>query len=161
MVKNAKQPIIQLTTTGLKSLQGELSELKNVKRPQIVERVAYARDQGDLSENSAYIQGKEELNFIDGRISELEEIVNQAKIVDTSKTDNHKVEIGNKVTLKMYNKDGEHTFHVVGEWEADPKQKKISHESPLGKALIGKQKGDIIEVEAPAGTIKYTIIKIQ
>ena len=157
---NQVQHQIQITTDGLKALQDELHELKNVKRPHIVETVAYARDQGDLSENSAYINGKEDLNFIDGRISELEVILHQAKVVKDVKTGSKKIGIGNKVTLKIIDNHTEHQFHIVGEWEADPKQKKISHESPLGKALIDKKEGDVIEVAAPAGTIKYTILKI-
>lgn len=149
---------IQITPDGLKALEQELNELKNVKRPKIVDQVAYARDQGDLSENSAYIQGKEELNFTDGRISELEDILNTVKVVKPSLAGTGKVSMGNKVTVSI--NGTQHTFHVVGEWEADPQQKKISHESPLGKALLGKKKGDTVEVEAPAGTIKYTIVNI-
>lgn len=152
---------VQMTPAGLKALQAELEELKRVKRPYIVEQVSFARDQGDLSENSAYIAGKEDLNFIDGRISELEEILAKAHVVDTGQTGTSLVQIGKKVTLKIADKAGEHVFQVVGEWEADPKQKKISHESPLGKALLGRKVGDVVEVEAPAGKIKYKVVKIQ
>ncbi len=148
---------IQVTDEGLKALQEELSQLKDVKRPQVVDRVSYARDQGDLSENSDYISGKEELNFVDGRIAELEEVLNNVSVVSggTSKSG---VQIGNKVTVKIDSTI--HEFHVVGEWEADPKLKKISHESPLGKALLDKKVGEVVEVDAPAGKIKYTIVKI-
>ena len=157
----ARENKIQVTDEGLKALREELNELKNSKRPRVVERVSYARDQGDLSENSDYISGKEELNFVDGRIAELEEVLAHVTVVDTDSSTGGKaagIQIGNKVTVKLDSSTQE--FHVVGEWEADPKQKKISHESPLGKALLNKKVGDIVEVDAPAGKIKYTIVKI-
>lgn len=155
------QNTVQLTAEGFKKLKDELNELQNVKRPRIVKQVAYAREQGDLSENTAYIQGREELNFIDGRIEELENIINQAKVINKQPSNKNVVELGNKVTVKIHDINGEHEFHVVGEWEADPKQKKVSPESPIGKALIGKKINETVEVEAPAGTVKYKILKIE
>lgn len=149
--------VVQLTKGGHDELLAELEELQKIKRPKSVLRVQTAREFGDLSENAEYHAAREELNFIDGRIDELEEILIRARIVSTPKTSDI-VGIGCKVTVGTNGQT--HTFHVVGEWEADPSEKKISHDSPLGKALIGKRVGDKVEVTAPAGMIVYTIKKI-
>ena len=145
---------ILLTREGLAELKKEHDELVNVKRPSAVARLSDARDLGDLSENSEYAAAKQDLSFIDGRILELEEILHGAKVIT-----NHKkgqVDVGCKVTLNTNGK--REIFTVVGEWEADPKERKISHESPLGKALLGKKVGDRVEVEAPAGRLLYKIL---
>ena len=146
-----------LTQEGLEELQKEYNELKNVKRPETVTRLADARELGDLSENSEYAAAKQDLAFIDGRILELEEIIHTAKVVTNHGKLN--VEIGAHVTLHVNGKKD--TFSLVGEWEADPSSKKISHSSPLGKALMGKKVGDEIEVDAPAGKVKYKILSIE
>lgn len=146
-----------LTREGLDQLKTEYEELVKLKRPTAVTRLADARDLGDLSENSEYAAAKQDLAFIDGRITELEEILHGAKVVASS----HKrgtVDIGCHVTLHINGKKD--VFTLVGEWEADPAQKKISHSSPLGKALIGKKPGEVVEVDAPAGKIAYKIIDI-
>lgn len=145
-----------ITSVGLDHLKSELADLVNVRRPQLVERLSFARSQGDLSENSDYQSAKEELTFMDGRISELEELVKSAKVV-TPKI-NGKVDFGNSVTVKVDNH--ETIFQIVGEWESDPAKKKISHTSPLGKALMGKKVGEQVEVAAPAGKILYTVTAI-
>ncbi|MEK7591787.1 MAG: transcription elongation factor GreA [Patescibacteria group bacterium] len=148
---------VVLTKEGLGQLKAEFEELSKVKRPEAVTRLASARELGDLSENSEYAAAKQDLSFIDGRILELEEIIHQAKVV-TSHGKSH-VDVGSKVTLHI---DGrKEAFTVVGEWEADPALKKISHSSPLGKALLGKKVGEKIEVEAPAGKLFYKIIGIE
>ncbi|HVZ12391.1 MAG TPA: transcription elongation factor GreA [Patescibacteria group bacterium] len=150
-----------VTKEGLEELKKELDELTNVKRAQVIERVSAARQMGDLSENSEYTAAREELNLIDGRIEELAEIIKTANLID----DNHKsgkgatVELGSAITLSINGKKEE--FSLVGEWEADPKNKKISHESPLGKALIGRSIGEKVEVEAPAGKVIYTVVGIK
>lgn len=149
--------IVQLTKDGHQELVEELEQLQKVKRPAAVVRVQTAREFGDLSENAEYHAAREELNFIDGRIDELEDILSRSKVVVVKKT-NSIVGIGCKVTVGL--NGSTHIFHVVGEWEANPAEKKISHDSPLGKALLGKKVGDKIEVEAPAGIITYTIKKI-
>lgn len=149
---------IYLTKEGLAELQKEHEELTKVKRPEVLERVSQARNMGDLSENAEYTAAKEELSFIDGRIEELEELLKQVVLIEEDKTHNHIVKLGSKVTLNTKGK--KESFVVVGEWEADPKDKKISHESPLGKALIGKKVGEKVEVEAPAGKILYSIISV-
>lgn len=152
---------LQLTKIGFEALQKELRELVDQKRPKIVERLAFARSQGDLSENSDYTNAKEELEFLDGRIAELEEVLKTAVIVsDNNSSQNGNVaSVGTKVRVKT-NGD-EHVFEIVGEWEADPMQKKISPESPLGQALVGKKVGEKVEVEAPAGKVSYEIVAIE
>ncbi len=149
---------VLLTKDGLVELKREYKELFDVKRPEAVQRLSDARELGDLSENSEYAAAKQDLSFIDGRILELEEIIHGAKLI----SGNHQktqVDVGCKVILHINGKRDE--FMLVGEWEADPKQKKISHESPLGKALMGKKVGDRVEVEAPAGKVIYKILGIE
>ena len=154
----ATQKLLQMTKEGLEALKKELDELVNVKRPRIVERLANARQQGDLSENSDYANAKEELEFLDGRIQELEEVLKKASVVSgISKAQG--VAVGTRVTVKV-NGD-KHDYKIVGEWEADPANRKISPESPLGQALFGKKVGDKIEVEAPAGKLRYEILAIE
>ena len=145
-----------LTKEGLETLKAEYDELVKVKRPATVIRLSDAREAGDLSENSEYVAAKQDLSFMDGRILELEEILHGAKIISPKNTG--LVDIGSKVILHVNGKKEE--FLLVGEWEADPMHKKISHESPLGKALLGKKVGELIEVQAPAGKIKYKILEI-
>lgn len=147
---------IQFTKSGLEELKAELAELTDVKLPAAIDRVARARDFGDLSENAEYHAAKEELSFLEGRVEELENIFKKAEVVENGNSD--KVGVGCKVTVES---DGqEHIFEVVGEWEADPIKKKISHTSPLGQALIGKKKGDDVEFEAPAGKVIYKVKKV-
>lgn len=148
---------IYITKDGLSDLKKEYDELSDVKRPQVLERVSQARSMGDLSENAEYSAAREELSFIDGRIDELEELLKQAVIIAEGHS-NHMVKLGSKVTLSVKGK--KEVFSVVGEWEADPIEKKISHKSPLGLALLGKRVGEKIEVEAPVGKILYTIKSI-
>lgn len=148
---------IQFTRTGLDEIQVELNELKGKKLSDAIERVARARDFGDLSENAEYHAAKEELSFIEGRIEELENIIAKAEVVG-GKGKKEAVDIGCKVTVTLNSK--EHTYEIVGEWEADPLKKKISHTSPLGQALYGKKTGEAVEFEAPAGKVVYKIKKI-
>lgn len=146
-----------MTKEGLTHLKNELNDLTVNKRPEAVKRLAEARDLGDLSENSEYAAAKQDLAFIDGRIAELEDIIRAAKVITNHA--NGQVELGCKVTIHVNGKQD--VFALVGEWEADPMQKKISHESPLGKALMGKKVGDKVEVEAPAGKVLYKILQIE
>ncbi len=153
---------IYLTAEGLESLKKEHDELTKVKRPEVVNRVTDARNMGDLSENAEYVAARDELSFIDGRIDELEELLKQAVVIQEERTTGKAgkaIQLGSKVTVK---RDGKKEIYmVVGEWEADPAEKKISHESPLGKSLIGKEIGEKVEVEAPAGKILYTVVEIE
>lgn len=148
---------IQFTENGLGEITRELDELKNTKLPAAIERVARARDFGDLSENAEYHSAREELSFIEGRVEELEEIIKKADVVVASKK-NGQINVGCKVTVEVKGKES--TYEVVGEWEADPIKQKISHTSPLGQALIGRKAGENIEFEAPAGKVIYKIKKI-
>lgn len=152
---------IYLTKEGLQELKKEYEELSKSKRPEILARLSQARSMGDLSENAEYSAAREELSFIDGRIDELETLLKQVSIIDEhhTKGGSRVIELGSRVTLHQNKKKD--VFTVVGEWEADPIEKKISHESPLGKALLGKKVGDNVEVEAPAGKIKYSIVHVE
>jgi len=133
---------IYLTKEGLNELKKEHDGLVKVRRPEVLSRVSQARNLGDLSENAEYTVAREELSFVDGRIGELEELLKQVEIISSNKS-HSAVKLGSTVT------------------EADPKEKKISHESPLGSALIGKKVGEKVEVEAPAGKITYTVDSIK
>ena len=153
-----------LTKQGIKELKKELKKLTGKKRPFLIKRVARARDFGDLSENAEYSNAREELSFAEGRISELEEVLSKAKLIKENKKiagrgKQKAVALGSKVTVNINSQ--KHVFNVVGEWEADPNEKKISDSSPLGKALIGKRVGDKVEVEAPAGKILYQVLEIE
>jgi transcription elongation factor GreA len=148
----------ELTKEGLEALKKELGELIETKRPKIVERLSFARSQGDLAENSDYQNAKDELEFLDGRITELQNVIKNAVVV-SGNGKKGEVTLGTQVTLKVNGK--EHVFDIVGEWEGDPTKKKISHTSPLGVALVGKKVGDKVKVEAPAGVVSYEILAIK
>jgi len=145
------------TKEGLEALKLELETLTNKKRPKLVKRLAHARTQGDLSENNDYQNAREELEFLDGRISELGDVIKNAVVKNGNGSS--KIDVGNCVKVKVDGK--EIAYHIVGEWEANPLEKKISHTSPLGQALVGKAKGEKVEVEAPAGTMVYEIVSIE
>lgn len=152
---------VQLTQQGFDELKQELKELKEVKLPQIIKRVADARAHGDLSENAEYSNAKEEQNFMESRISEIEDVINTATIVKAT-TSHLKVGMGSTVTVHLEKKASKKfTYHIVGEFEAEPLEGKISSESPMGQAFIGKKKGDKAEVKAPAGIITYVIDSIK
>lgn len=146
-----------MTQEGLDNLKKEVKELIDVKRPEIAKRIQEAREMGDISENSEYDSAKQEQAYVEGRITELEDIIKNAKVNDSIKKDY--VDVGCSVTVHIDSTDD--TFHIVGAPEADPIAKKISHESPLGSALVGKRVGDKIEVEAPVGKLIYTVLKIE
>lgn len=150
---------VQLTKEAFESLNTELHELNLVKRPAMVARLSHAMAEGDLSENADYQNAKEELEFLDGRISELEEVVNNAKVLNGNGAHTGTVAIGTKVSVKLGGKT--QVFVLVGEWEADPANQKISHSSPLGQVLMGKKKGDKVTVEAPAGQVTYEILAVE
>lgn len=157
---NAVQDV-QLTQDGYNQIQEELKELKNLKLPKAIERVATARSYGDLSENAEYHSAREDLSFIEGRIEELEAILSKATVITPSKGKKKAdaVDLGSTVTLKVGST--KHMYSIVGEWEANPLEKKISHQSPLGKALLGKKKGDAVEIDVPAGKVKYVVVSVE
>ena len=147
---------IQFTADGFKKLQEELEELTKIKRPAAVIRLGKARLMGDLSENSEYVAAKEDLSFAEGRVREIQEIMRRAEVIDVQTGSG--IVIGVDVTVE---RDGNpETYSIVGEFEADPTQKKLSSTSPIGKALMGKKVGDVVNIEVPAGTIHYKITKI-
>ncbi|OGC70222.1 transcription elongation factor GreA [candidate division WWE3 bacterium RIFOXYC1_FULL_39_7] len=152
-----KNEILYVTKEGLAKLKNELKELIEEKRPEVARRIQNAREMGDISENAEYDAARQEQSYIEGRIAELEEVVKSSKVSDAQKSDG--VGIGSKVTVHI--EGDEETFHIVGAPEANPSEKKISHESPLGVALFGKKVGDLVEVEAPVGKLTYTIINIE
>ncbi|HUQ85734.1 MAG TPA: transcription elongation factor GreA [Candidatus Limnocylindrales bacterium] len=149
---------VYLTQKGMDDHKKEYDDLVNVRRAEVVDRLSLAREMGDLSENAEYTAAREELAFIDGRIEELEMILKQAVIIEGTGHKGKMIDLGSEVTVQVKGK--KEVFTLVGEWEADPTEKKISHESPLGKALMGKIIGDDIEVEAPVGKMVYTIVDI-
>lgn len=149
---------VYLTAEGFDKIKGELEALKNKTRPQVVERLALARAQGDLTENNEYASARDQLAFLDGRIEELEELMPKVVLMDKSHSSCDCVGLGCRVTVK--NGQLESVYHIVGEWEANPAEKKVSHSSPLGRALLGKKVGEEITFKAPVGEILYKIIKI-
>lgn len=150
--------ITQLTRKGFENIKKELDDLVKTKRPNAIDRLSKARSMGDLSENSEYTAAKEELAFVEGRIQELEEILKVAEVVENHNVAG-KVEVGSNVTVEINGK--KELFQIVGEFEADPMNKKLSHTSPIGQALLSKKVGDWVEVQVPAGKIKYKIVEIK
>ena len=148
-----------LTQEGADRLKTELEELKGSKREELAQRLRSAIQMGDLSENADYHKAKEDQAFLEGRIQELEYILSNVVLIEKS-SNNDVVSIGSYVTIQEEDFPPE-TYHLVGPTEADPKNGKISHESPIGKALIGHKIGDMVETETPGGTIKFKIITIE
>jgi transcription elongation factor GreA len=151
-------PKTQITQKGFNDLKVELEELTKSKKPKAIDRLGKARSMGDLAENSEYAAAKEELAFVDGKIREIEQIFENAVVVE-SPTNKTQVEIGNVVIVETQNKTEE--FQIIGEFEADPMNKKLSQNSPIGQALIDKKVGDSVEVNIPAGKVRYKIIDIK
>ncbi len=153
-----------VTKEGLKKLKEELENLKTVRRQEVANRLKEAISYGDLSENSEYEEAKNEQAFVEGRILELENKIKNAKIISEKKSDARRgkeVEIGSTVTVsEKGHGDDSARYTIVGSTEADPLEHKISNESPLGKSLLGKHKGDLVEVDAPSGKSKYEIISV-
>ncbi|HUM48868.1 MAG TPA: transcription elongation factor GreA [Anaerolineaceae bacterium] len=149
-----------ITRAGKLKLEQELAELEGPRRQEISRRLKSAIEMGDLSENADYISAKEDQGFLEGRIQEIKAILKNATVVDENNTNTHEIQIGNKVTLQEGDYP-EEVYELVGANEADPKAGKISYESPLGAALLGKHKGDTITVNAPGGTIRFKVVKIE
>ena len=147
-----------LTYEGLKALEDELHELKVNRRREVAQKIKEAREQGDLSENAEYDAAKEEQRDIELRIEEIDKILKNAEVVDDNDGDSSVINVGCTVTIKDLEFNEEMEYKIVGSTEADSLKGKISNESPVGKALIGAQKGETVEVETPAGIIKYEIL---
>ncbi|HOB41534.1 MAG: transcription elongation factor GreA [Limnochordia bacterium] len=153
---------VLLTPEGLKKLEAELEELKTVKRREIAQRISASLEFGDISENSEYDDAKNEQAFVEGRILTLEKLLRNAKVIDTDAEDDDDtvVSIGKKVTLKDLQTQDILEYQLVGSAEADPAALKISNESPVGQAILGKTCGTIVEVEVLDGVLQYEILKV-
>ena len=149
-----------LTCEGLKKLEKELEFLKGTKRREIAERIKQALSFGDISENSEYDEAKNEQGQIETRIAQIETMLKHAKVIDEDEVRTDRVTLGSKVKLLDIEYDEQLDYQIVGSTEANPSESKISNESPVGKALMGKEKGDIIEVSVPDGIIKFKILEI-
>ena len=147
-----------LTPEGAEKLRDELADLKGPKRQEMAARLKHAVSLGDLSENADYIKAKEDQAFLEGRIAELDLILKEATIVEREDTSGA-VEVGSTVVVRNESA-AEETFYIVGEKEADPRNGKISHKSPIGKALMGKAVGEVATAETPGGNLEFTIIQL-
>lgn len=152
---------VLLTPDGLKRLEEELENLKSVKRREVAERIKIAIGYGDISENSEYEDAKNEQAFIEGRIITLEKMLRNARIINNDEIDLETVSIGSTVIVKDLEYGDTMEYTIVGTAESDPQRNKISNESPVGKAIIGKKKGTTVEVNVPAGIIQYKIVDIK
>ena len=150
-----------LTYTGLKKLEDELQNLKVVKRKEVAQKIKEAREQGDLSENAEYDAAKDEQRDIELRIEDLEKILKNAEVVDEDEVDIDKISIGCIVTVFDFEFDEEIEFAIVGSTEANSLKNKISNESPVGAALLGKRAGELVKVETQMGVIEYKVISIR
>ena len=153
-----KEPI---TVTGLKNLKSELENLKNVQRPKVVEAIAEARSHGDLKENAEYHAAKEKQAFIEGRITELEDVTSRAEVIDLTKLSGETVTFGTKVKIVDEESDQETNYKIVGPYEANLEEGLISVASPIARALIGKEEGMSVAVTTPSGTKNYEILTIE
>ena len=148
------------TEEGLQKLKDELNHLRDVERPKASQAIADARDKGDLSENAEYDAAKEAQGLLEMKISKLEEVVANARLIDESQLDTDKVLVLSTVKLKNQQNGMEMTYTLVSESEADLKSGKISVTSPIGKGLLGKEVGDVAEIEVPNGTLKFDILVV-
>ena len=149
-----------LTTEGASQLRAELAELKGPKRLELAQRLRSAIQMGDLSENADYHKAKEDQGFLEGRINELEYLLNHAIVVDVSEVSRDSVQVGTRVTIQEQGEEPE-SYQMVGASEADPRNGRISNESPIGQALFGKKVGEIAVAKTPGGEITFKIIKIE
>ncbi|MCR8645833.1 transcription elongation factor GreA [Paenibacillus sp. N1-5-1-14] len=152
---------ILLTQSGLLKLEEELEYLKSVKRREVAERIKIAIGYGDISENSEYEDAKNEQAFVEGRVMTLEKMLRNARIINNDEVDTNVVSVGSIVTMKDMEFGDTVEYTIVGTAESDPFNNKISNESPVGKAIIGKQKGDRVDVQVPVGAIQYEILDIK
>ena len=150
-----------LTYAGLKQYEDELQNLKVFKRKEVAQKIKEAREQGDLSENAEYDAAKDEQRDIEARIEELEKLLKNAEVVVEDEIDLDKINVGCKVKVKDLEYDEDMEFYIVGSTEANSLQNKISNESPVGQALIGKKVGDVVDVETQVGVIPYKVLEIQ
>lgn len=154
------EKVYPMTVEGKEKLEQELEELKTVKRGEIIERIKIARGFGDLSENSEYESAKDEQAFVEGRITTLENMIRFAQIIDNDGVDNDEVSLGKKVTFVEQPDGDEEEYTIVGSAESDPFSGKISNDSPIAQALIGKKVGDEVTIQTPGGDMSVKITKV-
>ena len=152
---------VPMTSIGYAALEDELKQRQSVERPRIIQHIAEARSHGDLSENAEYHAAKEEQSHNEGRIAELEDKLARADVIDISKLSGASVKFGATVTLVDEDTDEKRRYQIVGDVESDAKKGRISLSSPIARALIGKTKGDTVEVAAPGGPRSYEILKVE
>ena len=150
---------IPMTRAGYDQLDEELRQLRSVERPAVIRAIAEAREHGDLSENAEYHAAREKQSFVEGRIKELEGVISRAEVIDTSKL-NGSIKFGATVTLVDEDSEEERTYQIVGEAEANLERGLLNLKSPLARALIGKDEGDVAEFQAPGGTKRYEIVAV-
>lgn len=156
----AQEKVFPMTQAGKEKLEQELEHLKSVKRKEVVERIKIARSFGDLSENSEYDSAKEEQAFVEGRITTLENMIRNAKIIQEDAENSTTVSLGKSVTFVELPDGEEETYTIVGSAEADPFEGKISNDSPIAKSLMGKQIGDEVVVQTPGGEMNVRIVSV-
>lgn len=154
------QKQVLLTDEGLKKLEEELDFLKTVRRKEIAEKIKVALSFGDLSENSEYDEAKNEQAMVESRIVTIEAMLKNVKLIDENEINTEIIHVGSRAKVKNLSSDRESTYKIVGSNEANPLEGRISDESPVGKALLGKKPGDKITVETPGGTIVYEVLEI-
>lgn len=152
---------VPMTAAGYNRLQEELKHLKTVERPAVIKAIAEAREHGDLSENAEYHAARERQSFIEGRVSELEDKISRAEVIDPTKLSGKTVKFGATVTLADEDTDEESTYQIVGQDESDIKNRMLSITSPLARALIGKAVGDSVEVSTPGGSKMYEVVAVE
>ena len=152
---------VPMTLRGYETMVAELKNLKGVERPAIIQAIAEAREHGDLSENAEYHAARERQSFVEGRIAELEDQSSRADVIDPAKLDGDSVKFGATVTIADCETDEESVYQIVGEFEADIAEKKISVTSPMARAMIGKAEGDVFEVNSPGGTRDYEVVTVK
>ena len=150
-----------MTSEGYSSLDEELKRLKSVERPSVIAAISEARSHGDLSENAEYHAAKERQGWIEGRIAEIEDKISRAQVIDVSKLSGKQVKFGATVTVVDEDTEKEDRYQIVGEHEADVKKGRVSVTSPIARSLIGKETGDVVEVNTPGGVKAYEILKVE
>ena len=150
-----------MTAEGYRVLDEELRRLKTTERPAVIAAISEARSHGDLSENAEYHAAKERQGWIEGRIAEIEDKISRAQVIDVSKLSGSQVKFGATVTVVDEDTEDEARYQIVGEHEADVRAGKVSIASPIARAMIGKEKGDTVEVNTPSGVKAYEIIKVE
>jgi transcription elongation factor GreA len=156
---NTAQRDFYLTPEGVQRLKEELEDLTTRQRQEVAERLKEARSFGDLSENADYDAAKDQQSFVEGRIAEIEHILKHHELIKAPKKTNGEVGIGSTVHVEI--EDGKQIYQIVGTTEANPGEGKISNESPIGQALLGKKKGEEVEVDVPSGTMTYKIVHVE